>query len=322
VPTARLRIAFWMDPLEGIAIHHDTTFALMLECQRRGHKILCFYQADVYCLDGRASARMRSVSVRRERGRHFDVLSESDLALEEVDVLFLRKDPPVDTAYWHATQLFELAHGGRPFFINAPSGLRDANEKLFALKLADLIPRTLVGSDLEKLRAFVQEVGHAVLKPVDGFAGRAVLQVKAGDANLNPLLELMTVRGTQALIAQAYIPESRAGDKRIMLLDGEPLGAVLRVPEGGDPRGNLAAGAHPVKASLTAREREICERLAPELAARGLYLVGIDVIGDYLTEVNVTSPTGLVEIDALDGSSLESRVIDFAERRAGAAPRQ
>ncbi|HME89919.1 MAG TPA: glutathione synthase [Myxococcaceae bacterium] len=322
MPTGRLRIGFWMDPLEGIVIHHDTTFALMLECQRRSHEILCFYQDGLYCLDGCARARMRSVSVRRERGRHFDVLSESDAAIGELDILFLRKDPPVDAAYWHATQLFELARGDRPFCINAPAGLRSANEKLFALKFADLVPRTLVSSDLKMLRSFVEEVGHAVLKPIDGFAGRGVLQVKPADANLNPILELMTARGTQAVIAQAYVPESRAGDKRIMLLNGEPLGAVLRVPEGGDPRGNMAAGAHPVKASLTARDREICQRLAPELAAHGLYLVGIDVLGDYLTEVNVTSPTGLVEIDSLDGSSLESRVIDFGEQHAAAARQQ
>jgi glutathione synthase len=312
--TDRLRIGFWMDPLEGIAIHHDTTFALMLECQRRGHQALCFYPDDLY-FDGRPRARMRSVFVRRERGRHFDVLSESDQPLSELDVLFLRKDPPVDAEYWHATQLFELAQSaGRPFCINAPSGLRDANEKLFALRFGDLVPRTLVSSDLERLRAFVGEVGQVVLKPIDGFAGRGVLQMKPGDRNLNSALELMTARGTLGLIAQAYIPESRAGDKRILLLNGEPLGAVLRVPAGTDPRGNLAAGAQPVKGSLTARDRQICARLAPELLARGLYLVGIDVIGDYLTEVNVTSPTGLVEIDALDGSSLEGRVIDFAER--------
>ncbi len=322
MPTDRLRIGFWMDPLEGIAIHHDTTFALMLECQRRGHQTLCIHQDGLYCLDGLARARMRSVSVRRERGRHFDILTESDQALSELDVLFLRKDPPVDRAFWHATQLLELTQGGRPFFINAPSGLRDANEKLFALAFPELIPRTLVSSEIARLRNFIREVGRAVLKPIDGFAGRGVLQMKADDGNLNSALELMTLRGTEAMIAQAYIPESRSGDKRIVLLNGEPLGAVLRVPAGGDPRGNLAAGAHPEKASLTTRDRVICARLGPKLVELGLYLVGIDIIGEYLTEVNVTSPTGIVEIDALDGSSLESRVIDFAEQRGGARTRQ
>jgi glutathione synthase len=306
-----------MDPLEKVLVHHDTTFSLMLECQRRGHEVRCFEQQDLAFERTRTLARMRTVSVLPQQGKHFEVLSTGDAPLDELDVLFLRKDPPVDVEYVHATQLVEIATGGRPFLINSPTGLRDANEKLFALRFPDLVPPTLVSRDQARLRAFVEGLGgDAILKPIDGFGGKAVVQTHAGDRNLASLLELITDWGRQAIIAQAYLPDSRVGDKRIILLDGEPLGAVLRVPREDDVRANLAAGGKPVKTTLTERELEICRRLAPELRKRGLYLVGIDVIGQYLTEVNITSPTGIAEIDTLDGVSLERKVVDFAEVKA------
>jgi glutathione synthase len=314
MPPDRLRVGFLMDPLEGILVHHDSTFALMIECQRRGHQVLSFHQEQVYALGGRAKAPMRSVTLRREQGRHFEVLSTAEVALDELDVLFLRKDPPVDVEYWHATQLVELG-ARRPFCVNSPSGLRDANEKLFALHFPELMPPTLVSRDVGLLRSFVGELKRAVLKPIDGFAGRGVVATQPGDPNLKSLLELMTSQGRQAIIAQSFIPESSEGDKRIILLDGEPLGAVLRVPKDDDFRGNMATGGRPVRTSLTSRDREICRRIRPELIDRGLYLVGIDVIGDYLTEVNVTSPTGIMEIDSLDSSSIERSVVDFVEQR-------
>ncbi len=314
MPPDRLRVGFLMDPLEGILVHHDSTFALMIECQRRGHEVLSFHQEQLYALDGRVKAPMRSVTLRREQGRHFEVLSTSDRTLDELDVLFLRKDPPVDAEFWHATQLVEVG-ARRPLYVNSPAGLRDANEKLFALHFPELIPRTLVSRNLGQLRSFVGELGRAVLKPIDGFAGRGVVATHAADPNLKSLLELMTRQGTEAVIAQAFIPESSEGDKRIILLNGEPLGAVLRVPRDDDFRGNMATGGRAVRTSLTERDREICHRIRPELIDRGLYLVGIDVIGEYLTEVNVTSPTGIMEIDSLDRSSIERSVVDFVEQR-------
>lgn len=308
----RLRIGFLMDPLEQILVHHDTTFALMRECARRGHEVLSFGIAELYVQSGRARASMRSVELRREQGRPFDVLSTSDVALEELELLFLRKDPPVDADYWHATQLVEV--GERPpRCINSPAGLRDANEKLFALHFPSLIPSTVVSRDVAQLRSFIEQVGQVVLKPIDGFAGRGVVTTGPSDPNRLSLLELMTSGGTEAIIAQAFVPESRRGDKRILLLNGEPIGALNRVAAEGELRCNMAAGGRPEKTALTDRDREICRRLAPELIARGLYLVGIDVLGDYLTEINVTSPTGLVEIDALESASLERPIIDFAE---------
>ena len=304
-----------MDPIEQILVHHDTTFALMLECARRGHQVISFEPRHLYALAGQGRARVRSIAPRREQGRHFEVLSASDLALAELDVLFLRKDPPMNAEYWHATQLVELG-GPPPFCINSPAGLRDANEKLFALRFPDLIPRTLVSRDIEQLRSFIEQVGQLVLKPIDGFAGRGVVTTGPRDPSCGALLELLTSRGTEPIVAQAFVVESTRGDKRIILLNGEPIGALNRVAAAGELRCNMAAGGRPERTSLTERDREICRRLAPELVARGLYLVGIDILGEYLTEVNVTSPTGVVEIDALESACLERSIIDFAEGRS------
>jgi glutathione synthase len=320
----RLRVAFLMDPIESVIVGHDTTFAFMVECQRRGHEVLSFEQRHLYFRGDRAGARMRSVRVQKVKGAHFDVLSEELAPLSTLDALFLRKDPPVDVEYLHATQFADLTGAdARTFVLNDPTGLRDANEKLYALHFPDLVPRTLVSGDLVALREFLDEVGgEMIIKPVDGFAGRGIFHARLGDRNLNSLLEVATRRGQEPVVVQAYLPESRMGDKRVILLDGEPIGAMMRVPQEHDVRGNLAAGGRFEKTTLSERDLEICRRLAPDLRRRGLYFVGIDIIGAYLTEVNVTSPTGVEEIDALEGVSLERQVIDFvdakvAERRAG-----
>jgi glutathione synthase len=310
-----MRIGFLMDPLDDVRVDHDSTFALMLECQRRGLEVLELRQEWLYVSDGRARSRMRSVRVERKPGAHFRVAGDSDAALAELDVLFLRKDPPVDVEYVRATQLVELGPG--PVLINEPRGLRAANEKLFALRFPDLVPPTLVARDLDRLRAFIDaQGGDGVVKPLDGCGGRGVLRVRRGDPNLSALLEIATGGGRVPVVAQAYLPAVHEGDKRIILLGGQPLGAVLRVPREGELRANFASGGRAAPASLTPRDREICRRLAPALEEFGLWFVGIDVIGGRLTEVNVTSPTGLVEIDALTGQSLEARVIDFALERA------
>jgi len=309
----RLRCGFLIDPIETLIVGHDTTLAFMLECQRRGHEVHYFEQKDLAYRDERVRAAAKRVELRRTKGDHFRVLEESALDLSSLDVIFLRKDPPVDVEYLHATQLVELARG--PLILNDPAALRDANEKLYVLRYPELIPRTLVSRDLVELRGFLRDLGgEMVVKPVDGFAGRGVLHLRHSDRNLNSLLELATGGGRVAIVAQQYLSASREGDKRIILLDGEPLGALLRIPQENDVRGNLAAGGRSAKSTLTDREREICHTLAPDLRRRGLYFVGLDVIGGYLTEVNVTSPTGIEEINAFDEIVVEGHVIDFVER--------
>jgi len=318
VSSERLRVGFLMDPLERVLIHHDTTFALMLATQSRGHAVLCFEQHQLFHAEGRPAVRAREVEVQPVQGEHFRVLVERTVPLDALDVLWLRKDPPVDEAFLHATQLVETAGSRAPLFVNAPSGLRGASEHLWALRFPDLSPPTLVSCDLLQLKAFVDAApAGAVLKPVEGHGGEGVVLLQPGDRNSTSLLELYTCRGTQWAMLQHYLPEARAGDKRILVLDGEPLGAVLRVPRDDDHRGNMAAGGQPVRAAITPRDRVLCERLKPELRAAGLIFVGLDVIGDWLTEVNVTSPTGLVEVARLDGTPLAERVVAHVERLAG-----
>jgi glutathione synthase len=213
----------------------------------------------------------------------------------------------------------ELCAGKAPLFINDPTGIRDANEKLFALRFPDLMPDTRVARELPHLLDFIaKNPTGTILKPIDGFGGKGILFLAPGDRNARSAVELLTQGGREAIIAQTYVPESRLGDKRILLVDGDPVGAVLRVPSEQDHRGNMAAGGTPVKAELTPRDLHICARLKPALQEKGLTLVGIDVLGDYLTEVNVTSPTGLVEADHLDNVSIEGRLLDVAERMHGA----
>lgn len=311
-----MRIGFLMDPIESLRVEHDSTFVLMLECQRRGLEVRELRQEWLFFEDGLARARMRTLAVERRPGAHFRVRADADAPLSDLDVLFLRKDPPVDDDFLTATQLAELGPG--PFWINHPAGLRAANEKLFALRFPDLVPPTLVTRELPRLRAFIEaQGGDGVVKPLDGCGGLGVLRVRRDDPNFSALLEMSTHGGRVPVMAQAYLPEVREGDKRIILLDGEPVGAVLRVPGQGELRANFAAGGSAAASAITARDREICRRLAPGLRACGLWFVGIDVIGGRLTEVNVTSPTGLVEIDRLTGESLEARVLDFALSRAG-----
>jgi len=311
-----MRIGFLMDPLEDVRVDHDSTFALMLECQRRGIQVRELRQEWLWLAGGKVRSRMRTVSVQRKAGSHFRVVTDVDAPLSDLDVIFLRKDPPVDVEFLRATQLLELAPG--PLWINYPAGLRAANEKLFALRFPDLVPPTLVAREIAQLRRFIDEQGgDGVIKPLDGCGGQGVVRVRRGDPNASALLEMATEGGRIPVMAQAYLPAVREGDKRVVVLGGEPIGAVLRVPPPGELRANFATGGSPAAAPITARDREICRRLAPHLDALGLWLVGIDVIGSKLTEVNVTSPTGLVEIDALIGESLEAKVIDFALRRAG-----
>ena len=316
-----LTIGFLMDPLEQVLVHHDTTFALMRTAQERGHRLLSFGQESLFHRDGQAHARAREVEVFEQQGHHFRVVAEREVPLADLDVLWMRKDPPVDVAFLHATQLVEATGGRSPVYVNSPAGLRTANEKLWALHFPELTPRTLVSRDLAQLRAFIEGAPEgAIVKPVDGHAGEGVVLLQRGDRNTASILELLTARGRDWAVAQEYVPAARQGDKRILLLDGEPLGAINRVPLESENRANMAVGGQPVKSALTARDREICAGLAPFLRKEGLVFVGIDVIGDFLIEVNVTSPTGLAELARLEGGDPAGRILGHVEQLAAARP--
>jgi len=317
VDGAPLTIGFLMDPLETVLVHHDTTFALMRSAQSRGHRLLSFGQDALFHEGGQVHARAREVEVFEEQGHHFRVTAEREVPLGVLDVLWMRKDPPVDVVFLHATQLVEATGGRAPVYVNSPSGLRNANEKLWALNFPELTPETLVSRDLAQLRAFIDAAPDgAIVKPVDGFGGQGVVLLRRGDRNAPSVLELLTARGRDWVVAQTYVPAAREGDKRILLLDGEPLGAINRIPLETENRANMAVGGQPVKSELTRRDREICARLAPALRREGLVFVGIDVIGDFLIEVNVTSPTGLAELARLEGGDPAGRILAHVERLA------
>ncbi len=311
-----LTMAFVMDPIAGIDVTKDTTFALMFEAQRRGHRVLYVEQGDLLVDDGKAAARVRPVTLRREQGRHADLGPAETLVLDDrVDLVWQRKDPPVDADYTLATQILSLCR--RAKVLNRPAGILAANEKLYALHFPELMAETRVTRSIPELIDFMTKLGgEMILKPLAGKGGEGIFHVRHDDRNLFSILEQSTRFGTSWTMAQRYLPAVREGDKRIILLEGEPLGALLRVPAERETRANLHVGGRAVKATLDADDRRIVDALRPWLVRDGLFFVGIDVIGGRLTEVNVTSPTGVQEIDALDGASLESRVIERAEALA------
>jgi glutathione synthase len=303
-----------MDPIESIDIQGDTTFVLMLEAQRRGHRVLYALPDDLGVAHGEVVARVRPVTLRREVGRHVDVGDAQTLVLDEADVVFQRKDPPVDPAYVTTTQILALCR--RALVLNRPQGILAANEKLYALNFADLMPATCVTHSITTLREFMGELGgEMIVKPLDGRGGEGIFHVHEADRNLLSILEQSTTFESRRVMAQQYLPAVREGDKRILLIDGEPLGAVLRVPAEDEHRANLHVGGSAAKSLLDARDRRIIERLAPSLRRDGLFFVGIDVIGGLLTEVNVTSPTGVQEINTLEGRQLEAEILDAVEAR-------
>ena len=317
-----MRFAFVMDPIERILPDKDTTFMFMLEAGARGHEVFYLRISDMWLADAVPYARVRRAAVMRPTAAHpshYQLQEEHETRLDWFDVVFMRKDPPFDMTFFFATQLLSRIDPTGTLVVNDPRGLREANEKLYALNFPDVIPPSLVAADIERLKAFMEaQGGEMIVKPLDGAGGAGVFHVRRGDRNLNAILEVATDGGRRLLMAQRYVPEIRRGDKRIVVLDGNPLGAVLRVPREDETRGNIHVGGATVQAPLSARDRAICARLAPRLRADGLWFVGLDVIGDWLTEVNVTSPTGIQEINALDGVALERQVIDFVEHRAGA----
>jgi glutathione synthase len=312
-----LTFAFVMDPIAGIDIAKDTTFVLMLEAQRRGHRLLYLEPQDLIVDDGRASARARPVTVRRELGNHATLGEPRTVRLDDAaDVVFQRKDPPVDADYVTATQILSLCR--RAFVLNRPQGILAANEKLYALHFPELMAETRVTRSIPELVDFLSKLGgEMIVKPLAGKGGEGIFHLRHDDRNLFSILEQSTRFGTQWVMAQRYLPEVRKGDKRIILLEGEPLGALLRVPAEGETRANLHVGGRAVKAALDADDRRIVETIRPALLRDGLFFVGIDVIGGKLTEINVTSPTGVQEINALDQTTLETRVIERVESLLG-----
>lgn len=313
--TQPLSMAFVMDPVGAVDIHADTTFVLMLEAQKRGHEVLYLDPADLSVAGGAATALATPVVLRREQGNHVDFGKPKQIVFDkEVDVAFQRKDPPVDAAYITATQILALCQ--RTLVLNRPQSILAANEKLYALQFPDLMGETLVTRSPDEMRSFLAAMGgEMIVKPLDGKGGEGIFHVVKGDRNLSSILEQATRFGTQWSMAQRYLPEVREGDKRILLLEGEPIGAVLRVPADDETRANLHVGGRAAKAVLDAADRKIIARVAPKLRSDGFFLVGLDVIGGRLTELNVTSPTGIQEINTLDDACLEALVIDRVEQR-------
>ena len=302
-----LAVAIQMDPIETIDIDADSTFVLALEAQRRHHALYHYLPREMFFRDGRVYAHARPLEVRRRRGDHASLGAAQTIDLETLDIVLMRQDPPFDMAYITATHLLEHIQA-RTLVVNDPVHVRNAPEKLFVTHFDGLMPPTLITSDRAEILAFRREHRDIIVKPLFGNGGAGVFHVTEGDENLNALLEMFTLLYREPVIVQRYLPEVRDGDKRIILIDGEP----------GGTRANLHVGGRAVKATLTAREREICEAIGEALRARGLIFVGIDVIGDYLTEINVTSPTGLQEINRFDGVELERRIWDVIEERYAA----
>src|SRR6478672_11465820 len=311
-----LRVAVQMDPLEGIGIAGDSTFALMLKAQELGHKLYHYLAEDLTYEEGRLCAGVREVTVQPVAGKHFTFGEFAILDLgREVDVVLMRQNPPFDLGYITATHLLERLRG-ETLVVNDPAAVRDAPEKIWVLDFARFMPPTMVTRSLGAARKFIEKHGDVVVKPLHGFAGGSVFRIGSDGQNLASLMELFNQTYREPHVVQAFVPEIASGDKRIVLVDGEVAGAVNRVPGEGEIRSNLAVGGKAAKTELTQREEEICAALGPELRRRGLVFVGIDVIGGrWLTEINVTSPTGIVAIDELNGSDTPGLIWDAIERR-------
>ena len=311
----RRTLAFVMDPIGSVSIEEDTTFCLMLEAQARGHDVLYVNPSDLSVSEGRTVARVTPVTLRREVGNHVDLGAPRSAVLDdEVDVAFQRVDPPVDTPYITATQLLDLCQ--RTLVLNEPRSILAYNEKIWTLRYADLMPETIITRSAAVLRDFQAKMGgRIIVKPLDGKGGEGIFQLLEGDPNVGSILEQATALDTRWAMGQQFVPQVSEGDKRILMLEGEFLGAVLRVPPEGQVRANLHVGGQPARTELTEADRRIVERVGPDLREAGLFLVGIDVIGGKLTEINVTSPTGMQEIDRLDGVKLETTVLERLEAK-------
>jgi glutathione synthase len=311
-----LRVAIQMDPIETVNIEGDSSFVMGLSAEARGHTLWHYQPRQLTLRDGKAFARARPMSLRRKAGDHFTLGEEELIELSTMDVILMRQDPPFDMAYITATHILETVHP-RTLVVNDPVHVRNAPEKLFVTQFADLMPPTIITSDRQEILGFREHHKDIIVKPLFGNGGAGVFHITPGDENLNALLELFTQLYREPIQVQRYVPEVRQGDKRIILIDGEAVGAINRVPAKGEARSNLHVGGRPEKSSLTPRDRQICDAIGPVLRERGMIFVGIDVIGSYLTEINVTSPTGLQEINRFDKVVLEDRIWDAIEKRLG-----
>jgi glutathione synthase len=310
----KLNVAIQMDHVSTIDIDGDSTFVLGLEAQRRGYEVWHYTPPDLAFRDRKVMARMQPMKLRREKGNHFTLGAVETVDLAAMDVVLLRQDPPFDMSYITTTHLLEHVHP-RTLVVNDPASVRNAPEKLFVTHFDNVMPPTLITADVRAIRAFRDEHEDIIIKPLFGNGGSGVFRLKPGDENFNSLLEMFSQRSREPVIAQRYLPEVRQGDKRIILIDGKAAGVINRVPAEGEARSNMHVGGVAVKAALSRRDQEICDIIGPELARLGLIFVGIDVIGSYLTEINVTSPTGLQQIDRFDGVSLEADIWDRIEAR-------
>jgi len=312
-----LAVGIQMDPIESIDIDADSTFALALEAQARGHALFHYLPNHLVLREGRVRAKVSALSVKRERHAHYQLGTPELLDLASLDVILMRQDPPFDMSYITATHLLEHLHP-QTLVVNDPVHVRNAPEKLYVTHFQQLMPPTVIASDRDQILEFRAEHGDIIIKPLFGNGGAGVFHITREDENLNALLEMFTQLYREPVIAQRYLPEIRNGDKRIILIDGEPAGAINRVPPKGEARSNLHVGGKAMPSTLTSRDREICEAIGPALKEKGLIFVGIDVIGDYLTEINVTSPTGIQQIDSFDNVNLSARIWDSIEARYAA----
>jgi glutathione synthase len=317
----RLEVLFLMDPLERIDVHKDTTYVIMREAENREHNIYHMLPGDLYLDAGRVMGRISKVTFNagkdgNDNEKWFCLGEPEDVDLSTMDVMFLREDPPFDMDYLYSTYLTGFIER-EVFIVNSPRGIREANEKLYALNFPSIIPEYMVSSDLKRLKGFMVSVGGTmVVKPLDCCGGSGVFVVHSEDRNMNAVIETVTAHGTKQILAQRYIPEIREGDKRLIVLNGEAIGAVLRVPSADEHRANIHVGATCLKVEVTERDREIVRTVAERFAADGIYFAGLDIIGGLVSEINVTSPTGVQEINSLDNVRLEEKVIDFIEQRA------
>jgi len=310
----KLTIAIQMDPIEKIDIGGDSTFALALEAQGRGHDLLYYGPRDLSFRDGKVTAVVRPLRVQAVKGDHFKLGDAFVHDLSKADVVLMRQDPPFDMSYITATHLLERIHP-KTLVVNDPAQVRNAPEKLFVTEFSEFVPPTLISSDPREIRRFRDDHKDIILKPLYGNGGAGVFRVKPDDENLGALVEMFTQFYREPVIVQRYIPEVRKGDKRVILVDGEFAGAINRVPAAGEARSNMHVGGRPEATELTPREKAICAAIGPELKRRGLIFTGIDVIGEYMTEINVTSPTGIHEVRRFGGVDIAALVLDAIEAR-------
>jgi glutathione synthase len=311
-----VRFLYVIDPVERWNVTKDTTFVFLAESQARSHDNYACSIQDLMVDRGKVYVACAPIEVNATQGHHWKYGKLEIVAAESFDAVFMRKDPPFDIDFFFSTHILSLIDEKKTFVFNRASGLREANEKLYILRFGDLMPETVVSADPAQLLGFCDKVGgDMVVKPLDGSGGMGIFRVTRGDLNTHSILETMTREGRRMIMAQRFLPASRDGDMRLIYLDGQALGAMKRVPRSDDLRGNIHVGGTCVKAEIGAREREICEKLAPAMRELGLWFAGLDIIGGFLTEVNVTSPTGIQEINRLYGTKIETHIIDFVERQ-------